>query len=75
MSNSGINFPAKASSATRARVALYRTKAAEMRKRAASVDDDVIRATLLNVAVTYEHIATTVQGIENKRLRPDLSNK
>ncbi len=46
-----------------------------MRKRAASVDDDVIRATLLNVAETYEHIATTVQGIESKRLRPDLSNK
>ena len=75
MSNIRINLPTEASHAARARVALYRTKAAEMRNRAASADRNVIRATLINVAETYEHIATVIEEIESKRLRQDRSDK
>jgi hypothetical protein len=65
MGNCRINFPT-ASYAAMARVTFYRTKAAEMRKRAASADPDVISATLLNVAETYEHVAASVEEIASK---------
>jgi hypothetical protein len=63
----------QASNAARAKVALYRTKAAEMRKRAASADPNVHRAILINVAETYEHIAKVIEEIESKRFHPDRS--
>ena len=71
MSDIKISISTEASFATRARIALYRTKAAKMRDRAALAHPNIVRSTLINVAETYEHMASAVEEIQSLRLRSD----